>query len=118
MATIRARCPSCGIVELDLSAISLSVEVGVYAFTCPKCGDEITRVASRTTLLLLTAAGVPTSAPGEFGPPELPEIELELPFDDWSPDPEAPPFTLNDLIDFHFQLEEDEELHGLLLQER
>lgn len=118
MATIRARCPSCGIVDMELSAISLSVEVGVYAFTCPMCEDEITRVASRTTLLLLTAAGVPTSAPGEISVTDLPSLEEELPFDDWSPDPEAPPFTANDLIDFHFRLMEDDELHELLLQGR
>lgn len=112
MPTIRARCHTCGIVDLALAAISLNIDAGSYSFSCPECGVEITRRASRYTLMLLFAAGVSATDADPRSP------EDDLPFEDWSPDPKAPAFSLNDLIDFHFQLEEATELSEHLLQER
>ncbi len=118
MPTIRARCHTCGIVDLALAAICLNMDAGSYSFSCPVCGLEITRRASRYTLMLLFAAGVSAT---EADPPATTDPgspENDLPFEDCSPDPKAPPFSLNDLIDFHFQLEEATELSEHLLQER
>jgi len=80
---------------------------GSYSFTCPECSQEVDRPASRKTVALLIAAGVePTSMP------EAPE--LDLPSEDRSPDPDAPPLTLDDLIELHFQLQDDLALSELL----
>lgn len=103
---------------MALSEISLSIQAGAYSFHCPECDAEITRRASRTTLMLLVAAGVPASEPDLRVEIDPSSPNAKLPFDDWSPDPTAPAFTPNDLIDFHFRLEEDAELAALLPQER
>lgn len=118
MPTIRARCHTCGIVDLPLAAISLDIEARSYAFGCPQCGQEITRHASRSTLMLLVAAGVSAidNDPAAEGDPA--QTEGQLSFEDWSPDPTAPALTLNDLIDFHFELEEATELAEHMLSER
>jgi len=118
MPAIRARCHTCGVVDMELSAMSLSIEAGLYSFHCPVCGVEITRRASRTTLLLLVAAGVPDVADDLSLESDPSSPNAELPLEDWSPDPTAPAFTLNDLIDFHFWLQEGAELTELPLQER
>ncbi len=118
MTTIRARCNFCGIVDMELSELSLSIEAGAYTFNCPECRVEITRTASRTTLMLLVAAGVPASGQDLRVKIDPTPPTPELPFDDMSPDPTAPAFTLNDLIDFHFRLQEDAELSELLPQDR
>jgi len=118
MPMIRARCHTCGIVDLALAAFSLNIEAGSYSFSCPVCGMEITRRASRSTLKLLVAAGVSATDADPLAETDPSSPENDLPFEDWSPDPKAPAFSLNDLIDFHFQLEEATELSEHLLQER
>lgn len=105
MTTIRTKCPDCGDVDLGADEISMSLapggDHGVYAFTCPECSTQVTRPASRRTAALLIAAGV---EPSELvDPATTPEIA----FEDLSPDPCAPPFGLDDLIAFHFLLEDD-----------
>lgn len=101
---------------MALSEVSLSIQAGAYSFNCPLCGVEITRPASRTTLMLLLAAGVPASEPDLRVEIDPSSPNATLPLEDWSPDPTAPAFTPNDLIDFHFRLEEDAELAELWLQ--
>jgi len=118
MPAIRARCHTCGVVEMELSAMSLNIEAGAYSFHCPACGVEITRRASRTTLMLLMAAGVRASAADLSVEIDPSSPNAELPLEDWSPDPTAPAFTSNDLIDFHFRLLQDAELTELPLKER
>jgi hypothetical protein len=80
---------------------------GAYRFTCPECREEVNKPASRKTVAVLIAAGVETSARTEQ------ELELpELPFEDRGPDPAAAPFTLDDVIAFHFALRDDEAIAG------
>ncbi len=108
MADIRANCPSCGQVDMSAEAISLQIagggERGQYAFTCPDCSTDVTRPADRKVVALLIAAGVSTrGAPAEptaAGPPSLPA-------EDRNPCPHAPAFTLDDVIDLHFLLQND-----------
>lgn len=104
MTTIKTKCPTCGEVNMGPTGISLELPVdadhGIYAFTCPECLAEVSKPASRKTVALLLAAGVE--------PVESEEAEVRmLPFDDRSPDPAARPFTLDDVIAFHFLLEDE-----------
>ena len=90
---------------MKAEAISLEVaddgDQGRYAFTCPDCGDHVTRPADRETVDLLLAIGVSTcEALDEARPPSIPA-------DDQNPFPHAPPFTMDDLIDLHFLLQQD-----------
>lgn len=80
---------------------------GSYAFTCPECNLDVDRPANRKTVALLIAAGVEPS-------PMSQDAELDLPPEDRSPDPDAPPLTLDDLIELHFQLQGDLALAELL----
>ena len=106
MATIRTNCPTCGEVDLSPEAISLEVagdgDRGRYAFTCPDCSADITRAADRRAVSLLLAAGATshgTEAPAETAP--------SLPAEDRNPCPDAPAFSLDDLIDLHFLLQDE-----------
>jgi hypothetical protein len=93
---------------MSAEAISLEVsgdgERGRYAFTCPDCSADVTRAADRRVVALLLAAGVAT-APGDEVEPGPPDRPL-LPPEDRNPRPDAPAFTLDDLIDLHFLLED------------
>jgi hypothetical protein len=105
MMTIKTRCPTCGDVNMGPAGISLELpsdgEHGVYGFTCPECLVEVSRPASRKTVALLLAAGVE--------PIELDEAEVRmLPPQDRGPEPKAPAFTPDDLIGFHFLLQDDD----------
>jgi predicted RNA-binding Zn-ribbon protein involved in translation (DUF1610 family) len=106
MTTIRTKCPTCGDVDMGAAAISLFLETGgdrgAFAFVCPECSAEVSKPASRKTVALLLAAGVEPA----------PAVE------DRSPVPDAPSFTFDDLIRFHFLLEDDEALQELLSLDR
>ena len=83
---------------------------GRYGFTCPGCRTEVTGSADRRVALLL-AAGVEAQtahqAPEEALAPE-----------DRSPRPDAAAFTLDDVIDLHFLLDDDAWLEEELVQDR
>jgi hypothetical protein len=102
MTTIKTKCPTCGEVNMGPTGISLELPAdadhGIYAFTCPECFAEVSKPASRKTVALLLAAGVE--------PVEQQEVRV-VPFEDRSPDPSARPFTLDDVIAFHFLLEDE-----------
>jgi hypothetical protein len=108
MAIIRTTCPTCGQVDLGAEAISLQVahggEQGEYAFTCPECSVEVSKLADSKIIGLLIAAG----ASAQETPAEPAERQLPpLPPEDRSPSPDASAFTLDDVIDFHFLLQDD-----------
>lgn len=107
MADIRANCPSCGQVGMSAEAISLQIagdgERGQYAFTCPDCSTDVTRPADPKVVAVLLAAGANTQ-----GVPEEPTAAAQpsLPAEDRNPCPDAPAFTLDDVIDLHFLLQD------------
>lgn len=122
MTTIRTTCPACGEVDLRPEAVSLCVEEpgrdGSYRFTCPRCGEVVEKPADRRIVALLLSAGVefdgarhpqrrggPGSGRGGGDPdaPRWPEAR-----------PDGPPFTVDDVIDFHLLLRDDERLHRAL----
>jgi predicted RNA-binding Zn-ribbon protein involved in translation (DUF1610 family) len=114
MTIIRTKCPSCGEVDMGAGAISLSLgtdgERGAFAFTCPECLVEVNRPASRKTVALLIAAGV---EPAPI-PDLLESVDWSFPLEDQSPNPGAAAFSLDDLIGFHFLLEDDAAIADLL----
>lgn len=90
-------------------------EEGTYSFVCPVCAGDVEKQADRKIVALLVSAGVPMAggvgadvdARGAttFGPIEP------------SPAPILPPLTLDDVIQFHYLLEDDAFLEGLLGQD-
>lgn len=95
------------------TAILLNVQdetgEGSYRFLCPSCLDPVEKPADRKIVALLISAGVDFSDPlGEQGTLEAPEHGHPGPRYD------GPPFTPDDLIEFHFMLQNDEEIARLL----
>lgn len=95
---IRTTCPDCGDVTLgpeDVVARATTPDrhEGSYTFTCPSCGQSVTRAADDRALALLSQAGVALHTP----PAEALEAKL------------GPPLTLDDLLDFVTALERAED---------
>jgi predicted RNA-binding Zn-ribbon protein involved in translation (DUF1610 family) len=119
MTTIRTTCPRCGEVDMGPEAISLSVRSsgreGSYRFTCPRCDDAVEKRADRKIVALLVSAGVDLepmggSEMGEtlFDQEPMGTLEaLEQAMD-------GPAFTIDDVIEFHFLLEDDRYLKEFL----
>lgn len=89
-------------------AISLAVRSngreGSYRFTCPTCEDDVEKRADRKIVALLVSAGVDISrsdVDAAFAP-ELFDEEVAEPRE-----PPAPRLTADDLIEFHYLLEDD-----------
>lgn len=70
---------------------------GSFSFTCPACLARVEQPAARETLAALLAAGAKVTGTRMDERPVLPP-------QDRAPDPDAPPLTLDDLIDLHFLL--------------
>jgi predicted RNA-binding Zn-ribbon protein involved in translation (DUF1610 family) len=112
MTTIRTTCPQCGEVDMTPEAILLSIRdragEGSYRFACPTCQNTIEKPADRKVVALLLSAGVELAEPAqailEDAPASLPEAH-----------PPGPPFTTDDLISFHFLLQDDHQLYRSLL---
>jgi len=90
---------------------------GTYRFTCPTCFDAVEKRADRKIVALLVSAGVDIAVRGTD------TLEDTGPLFDREPDPpgmppEGPPFTFDDLIDFHFLLDDDRALETLLADRR
>ncbi|MGH2635091.1 MAG: hypothetical protein ACRDHU_02955 [Actinomycetota bacterium] len=90
---------------MGAGAISLlldrSGESGAFAFTCPECSTDVNKPASRKTVALLIAAGVEPVERNEL----VDSIDWTFPIEDQSPDPNAAAFSMDDVIAFHFLLE-------------
>jgi hypothetical protein len=78
---------------------------GTYRFTCPTCMDDVEKRADRKIVALLVSAGVDVASRGATITEELFDQE---PYVDQGPQrPQVPAFTVDDLIDFHFALQDD-----------
>ena len=111
MATIRTSCPGCGEVDLNPDAVMVSVQQetgeGSYRFVCPKCTDPVEKRADRRIVALLKSVGVGVAeTAGEA------EAPVGVPHPESPPD--GPQFTTDDVINFHFMLEDDEALASFL----
>jgi predicted RNA-binding Zn-ribbon protein involved in translation (DUF1610 family) len=66
MTKIRARCPECGDVEFGIDCIVVvgsPTSSSAYRFTCPSCGDPVSRTAVPDVIELLLSAGVRREIP-------------------------------------------------------
>jgi hypothetical protein len=122
MTTIRTTCPRCGEVDMGPESILLSVaqggREGTYRFTCPTCYDAVEKRADRKIVALLVSAGVDVAGRGgssEERTEPMFDQELEDPRGEL---PSGPPLTIDDLIDFHFQLQDDCYIQEFLAQQR
>jgi predicted RNA-binding Zn-ribbon protein involved in translation (DUF1610 family) len=110
MTTIRTTCPRCGEVDMGPESILLSVRSngreGSYRFTCPECDDAVEKRADRKIVALLVSAGVDIDRDEEAAQmhPELFDVETAAPR---GPSPDTPTFTPDDVIEFHYLLEDD-----------
>lgn len=121
MTVIRAKCPTCGEVDLAPEEVRLTVARGdtgsTYAFDCPECGATVTKAADRRTVAILLSAGIDPGEPMDVDMTPIHREDVE-PMGALA---DAPPFTMDDLIDFHFLLLDDvyiEECLDLLVASR
>jgi predicted RNA-binding Zn-ribbon protein involved in translation (DUF1610 family) len=104
MTSIRTKCPQCGEVEMQARGVLLTVEPasgeGSYSFVCPMCDQVVEKPADKRIASLLMSIGV------EVEERDTQELDPEV-------KPEGPPFTLDDVIDFHFLLDQDDWFEAL-----
>ena len=123
MTTIRTTCPRCGEVDMGPQAILLSVRQngreGSYRFTCPSCSDDVEKRADRKIVALLVSAGVDIDQgegadhlaehPGLFDDDDEDENA-----DTHREEPQGPALTIDDVIEFHYLLEDDRYIREFL----
>lgn len=96
MSTIvRASCPMCGPVDLVPADVTLTLYDPTgnpsYRFLCPICSVTVQKPACASTVALLLSASTPTEV-------------LLVPDEALEPH-SGPAFCLDDLIDWHFELQ-------------
>ena len=89
-------------------AILLSVRddgrEGSYRFTCPSCADDVEKRADRKIVALLVSAGV------DIANASNDPLQAAMLFDDEGGGrsvPSGPAFSIDDVIEFHFLLQDD-----------
>ncbi len=104
MDAIRTKCPTCGEVEVSTDRFELRwcshAPMSTYQFSCPRCGEDVTKPADERAAQLLIAGGVTP----KFW--HIPREALE--------DHDGPDLTLNDLIDFHEEILREDWFQRLL----
>ena len=91
---------------------------GSYRFTCPSCADDVEKRADRKIVALLVSAGVDIERGEGKG-----RVDTDLLFDQAQEDPrgplpEGPALSIDDLIEFHFQLEDDRYIQDFLAKQQ
>ena len=99
MTNIRMICQGCGVPALIrpdqiLLLADADSTAGLYMFLCPVCERLTVRSAKAAEVQLLVGAGVPTDGGDGRTTGEQPPARTEA----W------PPFTFDDLLDFHLLL--------------
>jgi hypothetical protein len=88
--------------EAIMLSVRQSGREGSYRFTCPSCADDVEKRADRKIVALLVSAGV-----------DIEQSDADqLLFDDDAQDlrgviPQGPVFSIDDVIEFHYLLEDD-----------
>jgi predicted RNA-binding Zn-ribbon protein involved in translation (DUF1610 family) len=120
MTTIRTTCPRCGEVDMGPEAILLSVRdngrEGSYRFTCPGCADDVEKRADRKIVALLVSAGVDIERGDGVAPNVERLFDHEVIEGPANPElaPEGPALSADDLIEFHYLLEDDRYIQDFL----
>jgi hypothetical protein len=98
--------------EAILLSVRQNGREGSYRFTCPNCEDDVEKRADRKIVALLVSAGVDIDQGEPLSMnPELFDEDDEDPRD---PAPQGPPFTIDDVIEFHYLLEDDRYIQEFL----
>jgi len=95
--------------EAIMLSVRQSGREGSYRFTCPNCADDVEKRADRKIVALLVSAGVDI---------ERSESDQML-FDDEEGEPrgvmpQGPVFSIDDVIEFHYLLEDDRYIEEFL----
>lgn len=97
-------------------AIMLSVREngreGAYRFTCPSCEDDVEKRADRKIVALLVSAGVDIDRAA--GGQAHPELMFDQDEPNSAPLSTGPAFTIDDVLEFHFLLEDDRYIEEFL----
>lgn len=96
--------------EAILLSLGSTGREGTYRFTCPTCQDRVEKRADRKIVALLVSAGVDVAGPAPTA--QQPELEEAAPEVARTDVPEGPPLTYDDLIEFHFLLQDDGNIDG------
>ena len=95
--------------EAILLSVKQNGREGSYRFTCPTCMDDVEKRADRKIVALLVSAGVDLD-PGQDGlggaDPELTESLFDREEAEGGRT-RGPMFSIDDVIEFHFMLEDD-----------
>ena len=103
-------------------AILLSVREngreGSYRFRCPSCADRVEKRADRKIVALLVSAGVDIERNDggtlEAAAALFDHEEVEEGAENPELAPEGPPLTVDDMIEFHYLLEDDRYIQDFL----
>jgi hypothetical protein len=117
MTTIRSTCPLCGEVDLRPEQILLHVPRdgrSVYQFMCPACLDPVEKPADGKVAALLVSAGVDFATEDSLLGEPLDPLDDPLVQDRMDEPPDGLPFTLDDLMTFHFLLQGDTSVREFL----
>lgn len=87
---------------------------GTYRFDCPTCMEPVEKRADRKIVALLVSAGVDVSGGRSSGVAELFDSESQMEEDPRGQLPPGPAFSIDDVIDFHFRLEDDRYIERFL----
>ena len=107
---------------MGAAAVLLTVEQGAaegsYSFVCPDCHGTVEKHADRKVVMLLLSAGVEVQEVGQLAlHDERPGATATAVREPSRPSPsgsDAPPLTVDDLIDFHFKLRTDDWFRELI----
>jgi len=116
MTTIRTTCPGAGSghgPESILLQVVRGGREGTYRFTCPTCMGDVEKRADRKIVALLVSAGVDVAARGGT----VGMFDHEVAEDPRPAVPGAPAFTIDDVIDFHFRLQDDTYIQEFLTKQ-
>jgi hypothetical protein len=104
VATIRATCPTCGDVELSSEDMQVLVcssdQTAAYAFQCPVCRLIITKPTDHRVVDVLVSSGVALRT--WQMPAEMAEVHS------------GPPISWDDVLEFHFLVNEPGSLERAL----
>jgi hypothetical protein len=93
--------------EAILLSVRQSGKEGSYRFTCPNCADDVEKRADRKIVALLVSAGVDIDQTEGEAAGQLLFDDDEGGEDPRGQLPEGPAFKIDDVIEFHYLLEDD-----------
>jgi hypothetical protein len=101
--------------EAILLSVRQNGREGSYRFTCPNCADDVEKRADRKIVALLVSAGVDID-PGEelMTHTETLFDEEEMIEDPRGILPSGPAFSIDDVIEFHYLLEDDRRIQEFI----